>query len=380
MLTINSIILLLLNISIISSRSISCMEAISYFSNYTCVRLENNFGNEINSFKIEKNNSFFLLKVILSNGPEIKDNKNIFYLNKFGKEDFVVDLIEFKIFKEYTFIITKYFEFGNLLSTLNGTNYFEDQNNILNFFNKLLFGVKVFHDKEIFINNLKPNTLLVDNSFNPKIFNLSKSTQKLNNNKINDFHFLEDTLIDGYNSHLFTKKTDIYDLGLILYLLINKVPLIIEKDDKNPNFPNYNKNILSSKNENLKKHNKKKEKSYILKKGTLFLIAKIIETCLQNDKEKRHDVDYLINLIKKYDLDNTYILKEDTKIYFDKITLVDPYNMNFFIQSLLVCVTFICFFVLFFFVSNKKLGVKKKSFDIQSSDLEANIDKSCIDV
>lgn len=368
MFTLTIIIFSLLISSIFSIEQMNCYEIISYFPIYNCVKSVKLYADELNSFKIEKNDSYYILKVIPSTGPEIKDNKNLFYLKKFEKENFIVDIVDYKIVKDKIFIIRKFMEYGNLSKTLFGTNFFDNQNNILNFFHKILLGIKIFHDEAVVINNLTPQTILVDKSYEPKFFNFSKAIPISNKKYINDFHLLENTFIEGY--HMFSKngKKDIFDLGLILYYLINKEPLSILE-----------KNIYKKKNNILKKTRRKK-KYFFLKKGTLFIAAKIIEICLQNDEDKRYDVDKLINLIHEYNVENTYILKEDTKIYFDKIILVDPYNINIFIEFFLCCSTVLLFFIVIFYVFKKKLKVKKKSFDIDSSDLSNNIDKSSIDV
>ncbi len=93
-------------------------------------------------------------------------------------------------------------------------------------FKKILLGVQALHKANICHRNLKLETILLDNNFNPKISNFVFATQFQQNNQpimLNDFvgtlHYASPNILSHrpYNG----EKADIFSLGVILFALVS---------------------------------------------------------------------------------------------------------------------------------------------------------------
>ena len=92
-------------------------------------------------------------------------------------------------------------------------------------FRKILLGVQALHGAGYCHRNLKVNNILLDQNFNPKIFNFKLTTQFQQNNQpilLNDFmasqHYASPQILrhEPYNG----EKADIFSLGVILFILV----------------------------------------------------------------------------------------------------------------------------------------------------------------
>ena len=92
-------------------------------------------------------------------------------------------------------------------------------------FRKILNGVQAIHSANICLRNIRPENIIIDGNYNPKIYDFGLSSIYANN--LNDYYLgtsdyiapeiLEKHPYDGF-------KADIFSLGKLLFLLVIKLP------------------------------------------------------------------------------------------------------------------------------------------------------------
>ena len=101
-------------------------------------------------------------------------------------------------------------------------------------FKKILFGVKSIHKNRICHRDLKPQNILLDDNYNPKIcdFGLAEETRKKNVGPRGTYEYVSLEVFKFYSDGI---KVDIFALGIILYNLVTGVtpfyPCVIDLDE-----------------------------------------------------------------------------------------------------------------------------------------------------
>ena len=121
--------------------------------------------------------------------------------------------------KEICCIITDYFEYGDLENIIN-QKYSLNYRIIWRMFIQIALGIKAFHKNNIILKNLCPRNIFIDNERNIKIGGYGLILDFTNEEYINSLSlYTSPELLNGQD---YTKKSDIWPLGCILYELFFK--------------------------------------------------------------------------------------------------------------------------------------------------------------
>ena len=158
------------------------------------------------------------------------------------KSEFIVKIInyffEIQNINEYFCIVIDNYKNGNL-SDLIQKNHPLSTRMIWRIFLQLTLGIKVFHENDIILKNLHPLNIYLDDEMNIKIGSYGLISDFSKKENVNTYEFYSPEIINGGN---FSKESDIWSLGLILYKLIFK--------DKSFNLKNNIFNYNDIKNDN----------------------------------------------------------------------------------------------------------------------------------
>lgn len=148
-----------------------CSDWVHYFKGYEC-KGETSINPKIYNFLtffVYKDNTKYLMKMSL---PSRESRIELMLLKKLRKRPFISQLVDFIQTDEYILLI---FKFGNLVSLeeslLKDPVHFKDFKVALAFMKKVIKGVKQIHKEGYIHANLKPNSIFVDENFEPVIFN-----------------------------------------------------------------------------------------------------------------------------------------------------------------------------------------------------------------
>ena len=166
-----------------------------------------------------KNN--YLLKKIEIESEKEKDkiSKEIKQINLIDSK-YVIKIYDFFIEnqnqKEFCCIITDYYENGNLENLLS-KKYPLNYRIIWRIFIQIVLGIKELHKNDIILKNLCPRNIFIDNERNVKIGGYGLALDFVDEEYLNSLSlYTSPELLNGQN---YTKKSDIWSLGCILYEL-----------------------------------------------------------------------------------------------------------------------------------------------------------------
>jgi serine/threonine protein kinase len=121
--------------------------------------------------------------------------------------------------KEICCIITDYFEYGNLENIIN-QKYSLNYRIIWRMFIQIALGIKAFHKNNIILKNLCPRNIFIDNERNIKIGGYGLILDFIDEEYLNSLSlYTSPELLNGQD---YTKKSDIWSLGCIIYELFFK--------------------------------------------------------------------------------------------------------------------------------------------------------------
>ena len=340
----------------------SCKRALRFFIGYKCVSKALNLeGSSLKAYKISKDDEKYFLKIKLTKGTTLSEDKNLFYLNKLNSRKNILHLIEYKINSYLTYEITAIYNRGNLETFINIYDFFEDQKKIKRFFKKLVETVGYMHQEKVIHTLLEPRNILINDENEPIIMEFEKAVEFGQKNKTRGvLYYMEPDQLKYWNSEIFfNEKVDTYSLGAILYYMVTKKHPYQEKTKK--------KLFLEMEtNEYL-----------YLPRNTLFVVAKIIEGCLQIERKKRFSIDDILSFLEDEKI-NSSVYKNEVKFSTRKITLINPEKITFFTEIILFvfCMIFFLVFCLYKFMNVKKTQDKDNNLN-QSEVAQSNIvDKS----
>jgi len=200
---------------------------------------ENNSYEIIKSIGKTKNGELFLVsydldksgtkKIYMLKKIEVKSEKEKDKISEEVKQiksidsKFLIKINDFFIEnqnqKEICCIITDYYKYGNLENIINQKNFL-NYRIIWRMFIQIALGIKVLHKNNIILKNLCPRNIFIDNERNIKIGGYGLILDFTDEEYINSLSlYSSPELINGQD---FSKKSDIWSLGCILYELFFK--------------------------------------------------------------------------------------------------------------------------------------------------------------
>lgn len=139
------------------------------------------------------------------------DSKFIIKINDF--------FIENQNKKEFCCILMDYYEYGNLESIIN-QKYSLNSRIIWRIFIQIALGIKAFHKNKAILKSLCPRNIFIDNERNIKIGGYGSTLDFTDEEYLNSLSlYTSPELLNGQD---YTKKSDIWPLGCILYELFFK--------------------------------------------------------------------------------------------------------------------------------------------------------------
>ncbi len=216
---------------------------------------------------IEMKNKKYVLKVKL-----ISSNENvevqIHKILKKKKNNYIIKFIDYGKTELYQYFIYEYFDGVTLCDYLQDRCFELSGTDIKEIFIKIVNAVKFLHSLNIIHCDLKLDNILIDLKKKIKIidFDLSKIC-KDEYMAENIFGTMQYIAPESYDLYIYSKKSDVWELGMILYILVTKTfpydsdfPLINSNDNmyrrnefRHPNLFevkekvkkfNYDKNII----------------------------------------------------------------------------------------------------------------------------------------
>ena len=138
------------------------------------------------------------------------------------KSEFIVKInnyfYENQNMKEYFCIVIDNYKNGNL-SNLIQKNYPLSTRMIWRIFLQLALGIKAFHENDMILKDLHPGNIYLDDEMNIKIGSYGLISDFSKKENLNTYEFYSPEIINGRD---FSKESDIWSLGFILYKLVFK--------------------------------------------------------------------------------------------------------------------------------------------------------------
>ena len=138
------------------------------------------------------------------------------------KSEFIVKInnyfYENQNMKEYFCIVIDNYKYGNL-SNLIQKNYPLSTRMIWRIFLQLALGIKAFHENDMILKDLHPGNIYLDDEMNIKIGSYGLISDFSKKENLNTYEFYSPEIINGGD---FSKESDIWSLGFILYKLVFK--------------------------------------------------------------------------------------------------------------------------------------------------------------
>ena len=136
------------------------------------------------------------------------------------KSEFIVKInnyfYENQNMKEYFCIVIDNYKNGNL-SNLIQKNYPLSTRMIWRIFLQLALGIKAFHENDMILKDLHPGNIYLDDEMNIKIGSYGLISDFSKKENLNTYEFYSPEIINGGD---FSKESDIWSLGIILYKLV----------------------------------------------------------------------------------------------------------------------------------------------------------------
>lgn len=236
-----------------------------------------------------KSNKKYILKIKENNN----NDKNIYNILKNVNCKNIVKLISFvnKKEEEYYYCIYEYIEGCNLLEYINKNKELSEED-LKNIFIQIVDGLDVLHNNCILHCDLKLENIIVNKDKLIKIidFDLSIVCDNCDGFITNSiFGTLQYIAPESYDLCIYSKKTDIWQLGIILYILItNKYP-----HDNTLSQVNSYSNLCRI---NLFKHiNLDISKESIIKKNYNPNLYNLLKKLLEFDEKNRFNINQIKN-------------------------------------------------------------------------------------
>jgi len=199
----------------------------------------------------------------------------------------IIRFIESAQDEDFLYEILQHGSLGNLNDFVElNPGYLKDHKRLVQFFRKIVKGIQFMHSKGYIHADLKPQNVVVTNSFEPKIidFNLAVPKGEVSMYRGTLGYVDPSFLID--RSPLvqleFDEYNDVYGLGVILYELAHGMGNL-------PFDGEYESDIIVA----LSRHR------FLVKKGVHIHIARIIHSCLVVNKKWRLSVDELLKQLER---------------------------------------------------------------------------------
>ena len=240
----------------------------------------------------DKNNKSVAIKIFSNSRKSNRTEVNIYkILTKVKNYTNYLPKIYY-IFENYVFyyMIMEYYPKGHLCKDLivKYPSVFT-LDKIVDTIKQIVDIIEFIHNKKLIINDLKPDNIMINNNFEPRIIDLGLfSHEDIYNNICGTPYYLPPESFDNIFSYY---KKDIWSLGLTIYNFlfdINPFKRIISR--------NYNKKIIINKNE-IDNVIKEIEESFshldIVMNNNyekIIHIKEFVLNCLNKDFEKRPDI------------------------------------------------------------------------------------------
>ena len=158
-------------------------------------------------------------KTITNKESKLKIEKEVKILKMVNKNNFIIKLFEVFEDNNYVYMVFELMPNGDLVQFFKKRSLFEE-NELIPFFKKILKGVNYLHSKNIIHRDIKLDNILLNSQKNPKIIDFGISSIFVNE-KIYDTGgtpaYLAPEVIKAEGD--VCKKSDVWSLGVLLYLL-----------------------------------------------------------------------------------------------------------------------------------------------------------------
>lgn len=172
--------------------------------------------------KSKIDNNEYILKM-KTDDYDNTDEFRIYKILKNKKNNYIIKFIECVKRTDYQYFVYEYFNGMTLYDFI--TDNYDDitEKDIKDIFIKIVNAVKFLHSQNIIHCDLKLDNILIDNENNIKIidFDLSKicEDEYISNGIFGTMQYIAP---ESYDLCIYSKKSDVWGLGIILYTLITK--------------------------------------------------------------------------------------------------------------------------------------------------------------
>lgn len=170
----------------------------------------------------DKYDNYFMVKIHLD-FDEYENGYNIYKILNSIKCDNIIRYIDFITEKKYWCEIYEYYNGYNLKEFMNTNKENISTGDIIDIFMQVTQGIKTLHDNNIIHCDIKLQNIMINSDKKIKIidFDLSKITD---DSFVCDYIFgtFEYISPESYDLCIHSKKSDVWELGILLYYLITK--------------------------------------------------------------------------------------------------------------------------------------------------------------
>lgn len=133
----------------------------------------------------------------------------------------VIGLVEYEETQDYYYFIYEFFSAVSLNKFIELNKRLEKED-IKNIFLQIVSGIKFLHSLDIIHCDIKLDNILIDINHNVKIIDFDISIICEDNEYLSDdaFGTMQYIAPESYDLHIYSKKSDVWELGVVLYILI----------------------------------------------------------------------------------------------------------------------------------------------------------------